>query len=140
MDVCQKLHDQASVRALLWCLMATGSLDKANLKDCGFNDVECHELLKDKHGLLRKMKQQRAMALRMRVSDMAEMLRFKLAEHLKNAKKAAELSSLLRCLKSLPVWLFPEWEQAELQKLAHKGLDALAGKAANAELAMPVRG
>lgn len=128
MDVCRRLHDDPSVRALLWCLLSSSELDIKTLKESGFGDVESHAILKDEPGLLRAMKRRYALSQRLSVQNLAGLLRHKLSEHIERSQKATELSSILRCLKSLPDWLFPEWEQAALAKLAEKGLTALEGQ------------
>ena len=137
MDLCQKLHDDPCIRALLWCLISSGEMDQAGLKAAGFSDTETHAILKDQHNLLRHMKQHHQLAQRMGVKEMASLIRHKLNEQLGNVKKASELSSILRCLKGLPDWLFPEWERAELAKLAEKGLAGLNGMG-NGKAAQPV--
>ena len=127
MDLCQKLHEDPCVRALLWCLISAGELDQAGLKAAGFSDTETHAILKDQHGLLRRMRQHHQLSQRMGVKELATLIRHKLSEQLGNVKKAAELSSILRCLKGLPAWLFPEWEKTELAQLAEKGIAGLNG-------------
>ncbi|MCB1186845.1 hypothetical protein KDL29_06720 [bacterium] len=118
MYLCEKLHEDPSIRTLLWCLIGSGELHQAGLKDCGFTDVEAHAILKDESRKLRELKRRHAMAMRLTVADLASLLRNRLSELIESAKKASELSTLLRCLKGLPSWVFPEWEQAELAKLA----------------------
>ncbi|MCB1218056.1 hypothetical protein KDL44_11725 [bacterium] len=129
MDLCKQLHDDPCVRALLWCLISAGELDQAGLKAAGFVDTEVHAILKDQHNLLRRMKQHHQLAQRMGVKELATLIRHKLTEQLGNVQKAAELSSILRCLKGLPAWLFPEWEKAELANLAESGIAGLNGLA-----------
>jgi len=108
MDLCQKLHDDPCVRALLWCLICSGELDQAGLKAAGFADTETHAILKDQHNLLRRMKQHHQLSQRMGVKELASLIRHKLNEQLGYVKKATELESLLRCLKSLHTWQIPE--------------------------------
>ena len=57
-----------------------------------------------------------SVAKRLTVRELAALLRSRLAEHIEGTKKAAELASLLRCLRGLPVWLFPEWEKEETRQ------------------------
>ncbi|MCB1219779.1 MAG: hypothetical protein H7A35_12005 [Planctomycetales bacterium] len=128
MYLCEKLHEDPSIRTLLWCLIGSGELDQATLKACGFSDVEAHAILKDESRKLRELKRRHAMAMRLTVADLAALLRNRLSEHIESAKKSSELSTLLRCLKGLPNWIFPEWEQEELAKLADgKSLELAPG-------------
>ncbi len=127
MDLCEKLHDDANVRALLWCLIGSDDLNVATLKECGMNDSEAQAIIRDQPGLLRRLRMRHATAIRITVQDLASLLRNKLSEQIENTKKATELASILRCLKGLPSWLYPEWEKAEVAEEINQLLNMTNG-------------
>jgi hypothetical protein len=123
MSICEQLFDSPVVRALLWCLIADDDLSEEALLQSGFSEDETIALLSDEEGLVRGMQLRRSLAARFSVAKLAELCRSRLAEHLERAGKASEISAMLRTLRSLPVWLFPEWEVQEqasnLEELLH---------------------
>ena len=112
MTLSQKLHDDPVVRALLWCLISDGDLGEQSLRDSGLSAEDAAALIRDEDGLLRRMCVRATVAERFSLKTLKLVLRNRLSEHLEMAQKAAELSSILRSLKSLPDWLFPEWKAA----------------------------
>ena len=71
------------------------------------------------------MKRRHALSQRLGVAELASLLRNRLSEHIEAAKQASELATLLRSLKGLPLWLFPEWERAQLEHNGGNSLDLL---------------
>ncbi|MCB1217886.1 hypothetical protein KDL44_10860 [bacterium] len=112
MTLSQKLHDDPVVRALLWCLISDDDLSEQSLVESGLSAVEAAALIRDEERLLKRMCVRATVAERVDVKTLAMVLRNRLLEHLEMAEKAAELSSIIRSLRSLPDWLFPEWRRA----------------------------
>ena len=112
MTLNEKLHDDPVVRALLWCLLAEDDLSEQSLRDSGLDADDAAALMQDEEGLLKRMCVRATIAHRFSLKTLKLVLRNRLSEHLEMAQKAAELSSILRSLKSLPDWLFPEWRAA----------------------------
>ncbi|MEZ5337313.1 MAG: hypothetical protein R3F46_03530 [bacterium] len=130
MDLNKQLFEDSTVYCLLWSLLHRGPIDHKVLRDNGFSDSECVNILKDAEGRLRALKRRASAAALITPDSLAALLRSKLSEMLSAAEKSSELSCLLRTLKGLPDWLFPQWrEQAsELRNLDE--LRRLAGKSA----------
>lgn len=115
-----KLFDDPTIRALLWCLLEDGELDEHNLKKSGLSEAEARAIMHDNTGALRLMRMRHRMAGRFKPASLASLLRSRLAIHLEATEKASELSSLLRSMKQLPDWIFEEWKKAggaDLDKL-----------------------
>ncbi|MCB1217614.1 MAG: hypothetical protein R3F46_07765 [bacterium] len=114
MSVCAKLHDDPTVRVMLWCLLGNGQLTESSLREFGLSRAESQAIMRDEEGLLRRMRMRYAISRQITVADLAALLRERLSHHIENAQKSSELSSLLRCLAGLPDWIFPEWEKAQI--------------------------
>ncbi|MEZ5337114.1 MAG: hypothetical protein R3F46_02525 [bacterium] len=112
MTLCRKLHDDPVVRALLWCLISADELTEQTLVESGLSAEDAAALIREEEGLLKRMCVRATIAERFDVNTLAMVLRNRLLEHLEMAQKAAELSSIIRSLRSLPDWLFPEWRRA----------------------------
>src|SRR5690606_21936724 len=112
MTFSQNLHDDPVVRALLWCLISDDDLSEQSLRDSGLSAEDAAALIRDEEGLLKRMCVRATVAERSGVKTLQLVLHNRRSEHLEMAQKAAELSSILRSLKSLPDWLFPEWRKA----------------------------
>ncbi len=112
MSFCKQLHDDPVIRALLWCLISDDELNEQTLRDSGLSQRDAGILIRDEDGLLRRMCVRATVAERFSVKTLAMVLRARLLEHLEQTQKASELSSILRSLKALPDWMFPEWKKA----------------------------
>ncbi|MEZ5337406.1 MAG: hypothetical protein R3F46_04000 [bacterium] len=117
MKLCESLHEDPSIRVLLWCLHDAGELSADSLRECGLTRTEADALIRDESGLLRRLKQRAALATRLTVERLAKLIRNRLAYHLENTQKQSELACLLRSLRGLPDWLFPEWQQGNERNL-----------------------
>ncbi|MCB1221871.1 MAG: hypothetical protein H7A35_07490 [Planctomycetales bacterium] len=122
MDLNAQLFEDSTVYCLLWALQHKGEIDRGILMEHGFTDVEAANILKDEAGRLRALKRRVASAAAITPESLAAMLRAKLSEMLSRVEKSTELSSLLRSLKGLPDWLFPQWK---LEAEEQRNLDAL---------------
>ena len=107
-------------------LFRSGQLNKAGLEDYGFTAQEIDSILADKQGRLRDMQRRLRIANALTPAKLAAMLRARLSEQIERLEDSRALSSLLRSLKGLPQWLFPEWQKQE-QGMPFDGLMALAG-------------
>ncbi|MEZ5337655.1 MAG: hypothetical protein R3F46_05265 [bacterium] len=122
-EINERLFADPSVRALLWCLLGSGKLTEEQLLESGFDREEARAILADPDGRLRTLRRSMALAEALTPEKLASLLRARLSEQIQALKGAGELASLLRSLRSLPDWLFPQWQQQN----ARKGNDGLAG-------------
>lgn len=126
MTLCKELHADPVIRALLWCLVSDEQLNEESLLESGMGQAEARALLQDEEGLLKRMLMRASISERFSVDKLAALLRSRLAEHVEQAESSAQLAVLLRCMKGLPQWLFPEWN-VEPTDADLEGLLKLAG-------------
>jgi hypothetical protein len=116
MEFNEKLFNDPVVRAMLWCLICDGELEAEAMQACGFTADEAGSILRDEEGRLRQLRLRLGIARRFNVEKLAALLRSRLAEHVEALQKSTELAGMLRSMKSLPTWLFPEWQAAVPQQ------------------------
>lgn len=121
MELNEQLYSDPVVRAMLWCLISDDDLSAETLEDNGLSAAEAASILRDEAGRLRQLRLRLGIAARFNVAKLAALLRSRLAEHIEALQKSTELSGMLRSMKSLPVWLFPEWQLAAEKQDASLG-------------------